>query len=87
MVLDKRTQHEEEMWNELEECMASWDTEKRRTSTLSTTVWQIAQSNAAKAENLEKDFIEASSKAQELGWSEGKSNPKCWLEKTCDSDS
>ena len=33
------------------------------------------------------DFIEVSPKTKELGWSEGKSNLKCWLEKICDSDS
>ena len=35
-----------------EDYVASWDTEKRRTSTLSTQIWKMTQSNATKAENL-----------------------------------
>ena len=38
-------------------------------------------------ENLENDFLEVSSKTKKLGWSEGQSNPKCWLEKAGDSES
>ena len=47
----------------------------------------MTQSNATKAENLENDFIELSSKTKELGWSDEKSNQKCWREKARDSES
>ena len=40
------------MLKELEDYMASWDTEKRRTSTLSTKIWQITRSNSIKADNF-----------------------------------
>ena len=76
-----RQQHEVDMWEELEDYMASWDVEKRRTGTLSTKIWQTTQSNATEAENWENDFVEQSSKTKELSWSDEKSNPKCWLEK------
>ena len=33
---DKKKQQEDDTWKELEDYMASWDAEKRRTSTLST---------------------------------------------------
>ena len=66
--------------------MASWDAEKKRTSTLSTKIWQMTQGNATEAENLENDFIELSSKTREQDWSDGESNPKCWLAKASDSE-
>ena len=46
-------QQEDELWKELEEYIASWDTEKRRTSSISTNIRQLTQSSATKAENLE----------------------------------
>ena len=55
------------MWNELEEYIASWDTEKRRTSTLSTKIWQMTQGNATEAERWETDFVDASSKTKDVG--------------------
>ena len=58
-----------------------------RTSTRSTNILQTSHTNATKAENLEHDFIKESSKTKELGWSDEKSNPKCWLEKARDSES
>ena len=76
--LDRRKQQEDDMWKEFKDYMASWDTEKRRTSTLSTKIWQMTQGNATKAEKLENVFIEVSSKTKKLGWSDEKSNPKCW---------
>ena len=86
-VQERMKQQEDEKWKELEEYIASWDTEKRRTSSLSTKIWQVTEGDATKAESLENDFTEATSEAEELGWSEGKSNPKCWFERTDDSDS
>ena len=50
-------------------------------------IWQLTQSSATKARNLEIDFTEAASKASELGWSEGKNNSKCWLDKNDGNDS
>ena len=54
------------MWKELEDHVASWDTEKRRTKTLSTKIWQVTQSNATQAENLENDFKERAT--TNVGW-------------------
>ena len=51
---DRNEQQEDGMWTVLEECIASWDAEKRRTSSLSTKIWHLAQSGATKAEKLEK---------------------------------
>ena len=77
----KELLEDEREWKELEDYMTSWDAEKMIASTLSTQIWQMTQSNATKVENLENDFIELSSKTKELGSSDEKSNPKCWLEK------
>ena len=38
--------------------------------------------NATKTENLENDFVELSTKTEELGWSDDKDNPRAWIEKT-----
>ena len=46
-VLDRRKQQKEELWNELEEYIASRNTKKRRTSTSTTNIWQMTQSNAS----------------------------------------
>ena len=35
-------------------------------------IWQLPESSATKAENLENYFMDATSKAKDLGWSEGK---------------
>ena len=43
---------------------------------MSANLWQMTQSNATKAENLENDFFEVSSNTKELGWSDEKGNPK-----------
>ena len=53
--LNRKNQREDEMEKELEDHMAPWDTQKRRTSTLSTTIWQLTRSIATKAHNLEND--------------------------------
>ena len=34
--------------------------------------WQSAQSSTTKAENLENDFTESTSKAEEFWWTEGR---------------
>ena len=78
-VQDRRQQQEDEEWKEIEDNIASWDTERRRTCTISAKMWQLAQSSATKAENLENDFTEAAAKSQEFGWTEGKNSSRCWL--------
>ena len=54
------------MWKELTDYLDTCDTEKR-TEILSTKIWQMTQSNATKAEHLENDFVEVSSKTKEFG--------------------
>ena len=84
-VLDRKKQQEDEMWKELEDDMASWDTEKEENEHEKSC--NCLTPMGQKAENLENDFQEESSKTRELGWSDEKSNPKCWLEKARDSES
>ena len=50
--------------------------------TLCTKIRQITRSNVPKTKNLEKDFVELSTKTKELGWSDEKDNPRAWMEKT-----
>ena len=67
-ILDRKKEQEDEMWKAAAEYIGLWDTEKRRTCSSSTNIWQLAQSSATKAENLENDFTETTSKVKELGW-------------------
>ena len=80
-VQDQKKQQKVEMWKEFRDYMASWGPEKTRTNTLSTKIWQMTQSNATKTENLENDFMDLSTKSTELGWFDGMSNPRAWLQK------
>ena len=48
-VRDRKKQQEEEKWSELEEYIASWDTEKRRTNTLTTNMWHNSQKQCDKS--------------------------------------
>ena len=41
----------------------------------------MTQCSETKTENLENDFIELSTKTQELGWSDDKDNSRDWIQK------
>ena len=77
-VQDRKQQLEDEVWKEVEEYIFSWEQERRMSSFSNAKIWQLAQSSAIKAENLENDFTEATAKVQEMGWKEGKHIFKCW---------
>ena len=57
-----------------------WDPEKRRTNTLSTKIRQMTQSMRQRR-RIWKTTWNCHKKTKELGWSDGKSNPRGWLEK------
>ena len=69
-------QHEDEMWKDFGDYMASWDPEKRRTNTQCTNLWQMTQSNWTKTDNLGNDLMELAAKSKELGWSDEKSDAR-----------
>ena len=80
-VQDRKQQLEDEVWKEMADYIFSWELEKRRSGTLNAKNWQMVQSSDTKAENLEQDFPEIVAQVQELGWRDGKSLSRCWVEK------
>ena len=56
--MQRRQQTEDDMWMELEEYIASGDSEKRTSGCMNAKIWQVAQSSNTKAKNLENDFNE-----------------------------
>ena len=57
-VKHRRQQTKDDMWMELEEYIASGDSEKLRSGCMNAPIWQTVQSSRTKAENLENDFNE-----------------------------
>ena len=53
---------------EIDEYMYSWDQEWGRPHFVMDKVWQMMQTNDTKTMNLDKDFEEPTSKAQQTGW-------------------
>ena len=81
-VQDRKQQLEDEVWKEVEQYIFSLEQKRRMSSFSNAKIWQVAQSSATKAENLENDFIEATAKVQELGWKEGKISPSAGWHRT-----
>ena len=61
---------EDEMWQELDNNIFSWEPGKRRSGSLNAQIWQLVQSSNTQAENLEHDVNEIVAKIREFGWSE-----------------
>ena len=60
-----RKQQLEDVWKEIEDYLASWETQRRRSCITNMKIWKLAQSSATKSR---------------LGWAEGKNPSRCWLE-------
>ena len=80
-VQERRLQMEDEIWQELDNYIFSWEPGKRRSGSLTAKIWQLALSSNTKAENLEHDFNEIDVKIRELGWGDGKRVTRSWVEK------
>ena len=61
-VQKRKNQLEDEMWQELDKYIFTWEAGKRRSKALNAQIWRPVQSSNTKAENLEHDFHEIVSK-------------------------